>query len=276
MYGNLLRLQIKDPSGNVYQLRTKVGSLPTALSSGQQAYNVQGGGVNTASQALTMFSADLVPTGNSNTPSAPQWDAFWSNANLNAQQGSDGSGVRGCSTVPSSLQSAVQSTSTPLPLRFDLSALAGNGSTSDDAFDALAVCVAPTASSQASWTMWQPSYGTNSFGEDYNGFVYAMPGATLTQTTSTNGGIVWNEAVTPTAAAYVLEASDVKLVPSNTRATIGGTAYYVLGSRSMVISSSASNQGSAILNIQGRFLSQLSESSRNSSDGEQSMSQGDH
>ena len=274
LMGNLLSLVINDPNGNTYSLRTKVASLPTALSAGGQAYNVQGGGVNMGSEALTMFSADLVPTGGS-TAAAPQWDAFWNSASYPGMMGSEDSGVQGCSTVPAGL--AIQPV-TPLSLRFDLSAVLHGPSMSDDAFDALGACVAPTAGSQTSWTMWQPSM-SNSFGEDHNGWIYAMSGATLTQAGSANG-VVWNEASMPTAAPYVMEADNVTLTPStNPAAAITGNAYYVLGSRSVVLSTTGSGSGtagSAILSLQGRVLSQLSESSRNSSDGQQSMSQGDH
>jgi hypothetical protein len=261
LYGNLLRLQIKDPSGNVYQLRTKVGSLPTALSSGQQAYNVQGGGVNTASQALTMFSADLVPT-TAGTAALPQWDAYWNNGMMFQQMGSEDSGVRGC-------------VSGSLPVRFDLSAMFTRRFMSDDSFSALAECVAPTAGSSTSWTM-SPAIGM-SFEEYSGGSLTTGYGATLTQTGQSGGMVVWNAASSPTPS-YVMQANDVTLTPPAGATPISGSAYYVLGSRSVVVSplAGASNPGSAILNIQGRFLSQLSESSRNSSDGEQSMSQGDH
>ncbi len=260
LYGNLLRLQINDGTGT-YQLRAKVGSLPTALSSGQQAYNVQGGGVNTGNEALTMFSADLVPT-SAGTPAQPQWDAYWSNGTMYQQMGSEDSGVRGC-------------LSGSLPVRFDLSAMFARNNMSDDSFSALAECVAPTVGSNTSWTM-SPASGM-SF-EEYNGSALTTGyGATLTQTGQSGGAVVWNAGSSPTPS-YVMQADNVTLTPPSGATPISGSAYYVLGSRSVVVSplAGASNPGSAILNIQGRFLSQLSESSRNSSDGEQSMSQGDH
>lgn len=262
LYGNLLTLQITDASGHSYQLRAKVASLPTALSSGGQAYNVQGGGVNTSNQALTMFSADLVPV-SSGSPAAPQWDAFWNVGTLSAQMSSDDSGVQGC-TAPS------------LPLRFDLSAMFARNTVSDDSFASLAECVAPTSGSTTSWTMTAAT--ATSFDEYRNGTWTTGSGATLAQAGAATGTVVWNEAAAPTAAPYVMQADNVTLTPPGGATTITGSAYYVLGSRSVVVSpaAGATNPGSAILNIQGRLLSPLSESDRNSSDGGQSSSMGDH
>ena len=264
LYGNLLRLQITDASGHAYQLRAKVGSLPTALSSGQQAYNVQGGGVNTGTSVLTSFSADLVPVANTQI-AAPVWNAYNTPGQV---MSSEDSGISGCSTGQ--------------PLRFDLSALYLGGSGTDDAFGSLAECLVTTSNS---WTMNSPGGNLLSLDDRYGDRSVTINGATLTQQGASSGTVSWQE---DAHAAYVMEAPGVTLTPGSvstswstsptTTGAITGTAYYVLGSRSVVLSpgATATNPGSAILNIQGRFLSQLSESSRNSSDGEQSMSQGDH
>ncbi len=274
LYGNLLSLQVKDGNGNVYQLRAKVGSLPTALSSGQQAYSVQGGGINTADQALTLFNADLVPVAAGGAAAAPTWNAYWTASGAPTGMGSEDSGIKGCATGQ-------------LALRFDLNTVFPQGRHSDDALGSLAECVAPTVgSASTSWTMVTAASTYNQFNEDHDGWVFNMSGASLSQTGQPSSGIVvWNEATTPAAAPYVMQADNVTLTPptitTNSATTAGtsitGSAYYVLGSRSVVLSPSAASttQGNAILNIQGNLLSQLSESSRNSQQGDQ-PSQGDH
>lgn len=273
LYGNLLSLQVKDGNGNVYQLRAKVGSLPTALSSGQQTYGVQGGGINTANQALTLFNADLVPVAAGGAAAAPSWNAYWTASGAPTGMGSEDSGIKGCATGQ-------------LALRFDLNTVFPQGTHFDDALGSLAECVAPTAgSASTSWTMVTAASTYNQFNEDHDGWVFNMQGASLGQAGQPSGTVVWSEATTPTAAPYVMQADNVTLTPptitTNSATTAGtaitGSAYYVLGSRSVVLSpaSASTSQGNAILNIQGNLLSQLSESSRNSQQGDQ-PSQGDH
>ncbi len=265
LVGNLLTLQITDGS-NVYALRTKVGSLPTMLSGGQQVYTVQGGGVNGTDQALTMFNADLVPVATGGSAATPQWDAFWNNYPINVNQ-EDGGNLN-CSTGQ-------------LPLRFDLSALFPGSSMSDDVIASLGVCIAPTVRSTSSWTMTVPA--SKPFSDSYENRFFTLSAATLSQTGALSPDtVVWSDDAAM-GAPFVMEADGVSLDPTGSSTPLSGNAYYVMGSRSVILSSTSANAGSAILNIQGNFLSQLSEASRNgmsgssgSSDQQQAQSQGDH
>ncbi len=240
LVGNLLKLDVQDASHNTYQFRAKIGSLPTSLST-QQAYSIQGGGINTGSGLLTEFNAALAPAG-----AVPAWNAYTPPSHTE--------GVAGCPTGD-------------FPLRFDLGALSASNR-SDDSLGSLAMCVAPTSTS---WSMTAPTVLSGVSFDDGRGDSFQLPNATLQQ--GGNSTITWSEATGAQAAPFILEAPSLTLTLSPTPFSLSGTGYYVMGSRSLILGSTG---GSALLNIQGDFMSQLSESSRNPLGGDQSSHSGDH
>ena len=237
LVGNLLKLDVQDAAHNSYQFRAKIGSLPTSLSA-QQAYSIQGGGINTGSGLLTEFNAALAPAG-----AVPAWNGYAPPAHTE--------GVAGC-------------LSGEFPLRFDLGALFASHS-SDDSLGSLAMCVAP---SSTSWSMTTAGGLNDVSFEDSHGS-YRLPSATLQQSGSST--ITWSEVGGAQPAPFILEAQSLSLGVSPF--SLSGTGYYVMGSRSLILGSSTA---SALLNIQGDFMSQLSESSRNPQGGDQSSHSGDH
>ena len=243
LVGNLLKLDVQDAAHNSYQFRAKIGSLPTGLST-QQAYSIQGGGINTGSGLLTEFNAALAPAG-----AVPAWNGY--------APPSHTEGVAGC---PSG----------EFPLRFDLGALSVSNR-SDDSLGSLAMCVTPAPTS---WSMSSPSgvaAGQNDVSFDDGHGAYYLPSATLLQNSA--APITWSEVAGAQPAPFILEAPSLSLSLTGTPLSLSGTGYYVMGSRSLILGSSA---GSALLNIQGDFMSQLSESSRNPQGGDQSSHSGDH
>lgn len=245
LVGNLLTLNVTDAGGRSYLVRAKIASLPTNLSS-QQAYVVQGGGVNTGSQLLASFAAALAPA-----TAVPAWNGF-------AQASSDEGGAR-CSTGQ-------------YALRFDLDGLSAHGNS--DSVGGLGACVAPTASA---WSMTLATFQATS-GDDGHGHSFSMPTVTtLTQGTGTpSTTIAWSEAASP-AAPFILEAPSLNLTVTDnmtsTSTNFSGNAYYVMGTHAVVVSSSSG--GNVVLNMQDNSLTQVSESShfQGGTDGSQ---QGDH
>ena len=245
LVGNLLTLNLKDSAGRSYLVRAKIASLPSNLSS-QQAYVIQGGGVNTGSQLLASFSAALAPAA-----AVPVWNGYTSHT-------SEDGGAR-CATGQ-------------YPLRFDLDGLSARGHS--DSVGSLGACVTPSSNG---WSMSLASFNAIS-GDDGEGHSFTMPLVdTLTQGTGTTPSttITWSEAASP-AAPFILEAPDLNLTVGNsatsTSTTYSGNAYYVMGTHAVVVSSSSG--GNVVLNLQDNFMTQLSESSHNvGGDGSQ---QGDH
>ncbi len=245
LVGNLLTLDLKDGAGHSYLVRAKIASLPTNLSS-QQAYVIQGGGVNTGSQLLASFAAALAPAA-----AAPAWNGF-------SQASSDDGGAR-CTTGQ-------------YALRFDLDGLSAGGHS--DSVGGLAACVTPSTSG---WSMNLASFN-NISGDDGHGYTFSMPAvSTLTQGAGTpSSTVVWSEATGP-AAPFILEAPAINLTVTggamSSPTTYSGNAYYVMGTHAIVVSTSGG--GNVVLNMQDNSLTTVSESSHFQGGGDGSQ-QGDH
>ena len=245
LVGNLITLNVTDAGGRSYLVRAKIASLPTNLSS-QQAYVVQGGGVNTGSQLLASFAAALAPAA-----ATPVWNGF---------------------TQASQEDGGARCLAGQYALRFDLDGLSAGGHS--DSVGGLGACVTPGSNS---WSMTLASFN-NVSGDDGHGHSFAMPAVTtLTQGGGTpSSTIAWNEAASP-AAPFILEAPSLTLMvtdsATSTSTTFSGNAYYVMGTHAVVVSSSSG--GNVVLNMQDNSLTQVSEASHfgGGTDGSQ---QGDH
>ena len=132
--GNLLTLTLLDPAtGTTYTLRGKIGSMPTALTGGTQAYAVRSGGTYTASGSsmLAKFNAVLAPTAAT---------AVWN-------------GVAAPSSA--SRTEGISCAANSFPMRLDVFAARDGGGS-------IGECVAPSATG---WTLSLPT-STNT-GDDF-------------------------------------------------------------------------------------------------------------
>ena len=166
--GNLLTLTLLDPATQTtYTLRGKIGSMPTAMTGGTQAYAVRSGGTYTASGSsmLAKFNAVLAPAAAT---------AAWG-------------GVAAPSTTTRT--EGVSCAAGSFPLRLDVFAARDGGGS-------IGECVAASA---AGWTLSAPS-STNQ-GED---FTFDGQSGLLPTTAPTLNATNW---APTTGAPYVLSAS---------------------------------------------------------------------
>lgn len=145
--GSLIKLTVK-AGAQTYQLRGKLGTVPSALVTGGSAFSAQGGGINTGTNVLTNFSAVLAASG-----AAPVWNGV---------------------TVPaSSSESAGVSCSAGQPIRL-------SGFVPGVGGGVLGECVVPSATG---WTMSSPTSVSGKF--DFEFSTKNMPTATPTLTATT-------------------------------------------------------------------------------------------
>ncbi len=138
LVGNLISLTVTD-GAQIYNLRGKIGSIPTALVSSGQAYAVQSGGINSATSVLTNFEAVLAPVG-----ATPVWTGIATPSNSQAD------GV-GCTAG--------------FPVRLDAFGEGiGGGSVGE--------CIAPSATG---WTMTASNSTGAAFNFDDNATSTALP-----------------------------------------------------------------------------------------------------
>ncbi len=203
LVGNLLTLTLIDPAtGTKYTLRGKVGSLPTALSGGAQAYALRSGGTYTAttggSTMLAKFDAVLAPT-----TATPVWN--------------------GVAAPTSPTRNDGVSCSSGFALRLDVFAAgAGGGSIGE--------CVTPTA------TGWSLSAGTTGSGGDGFSFEDRNGQSSVITTAPTLSAPTWSEV---SGSPFVLSAASASLSVNGT--PLSGTLYYVMGTQSAVLAGASAN-----------------------------------
>jgi hypothetical protein len=167
--GSLIKLTVK-AGAQTYQLRGKLGAVPSALVTGGSAFAAQGGGVNAGTNVLTSFSAVLAASG-----AAPVWNGV---------------------TVPtSSSESAGVSCAAGQPIRL-------SGFVPGVGGGVLGECIVPSATG---WTMSSPTSVGGKF--DFEFSTKNMPTATptLTATTWTQAGSA-SFILTDAAASFALNA----------------------------------------------------------------------
>ncbi len=230
LVGNLLTLTLIDPAtGTKYTLRGKVGSLPTALSGGAQAYALRSGGTYAAttggSTMLAKFDAVLAPT-----TATPVWNGV---------------------TPSSSSGDGISCAAGAYPLRLDVFAASyGGGSIGE------CVSQSPTA-----WTLLAatPTSSGDNFSFEDPGHGMAGTGSPITTTAPTLNAPNWTEI---SGSPYVLSASAAQLSVNGN--TISGTLYYVMGTQTVFVASGTMGAGSnTLLHLHDNKLTQMSEASSN-------------
>ncbi|OIQ82444.1 hypothetical protein GALL_357770 [mine drainage metagenome] len=227
--GNLLTLTLLDPTTQTtYTLRGKIGSMPTAMTGGAQAYAVRSGGTYTAngSSMLAKFNAVLAPAAAS---------AAW-----------------GGVTPPSSptRTEGVSCAAGSFPLRLDVFAARDGGGS-------IGECVTPGATS---WTLSAPT-ATNQ-GDDFSfngqsGLSTAAPtlsAASWTQTSSApyvlsaaNASVTVNGTTTTGTLYYVMGSQTVVI----TGTSGSNVLLHMHGNALTQVSEAANNGGDANLSGSG-------------------------
>ncbi len=233
LVGNLLTLSLIDPAtGTTYTLRGKVGSLPTALSGGAQAYALRSGGIYTATGGGTMlakFDAVLAPTS-----ATPVWNG------ITPPSSASGDGIR-CSNG--------------FPLRLDVFAAHDGGGSIGECVSASpgswTLSAATPTGSGDNFSFEDPSRSTSNPGSGYTNGISSTP--------PTLSAPIWSEV---SGAPFVLGASGAQLTVNGT--TLSGTLYYVMGTQTAVLASGSGGTGAnTLLHLHDNQLTQVSEASRN-------------
>ncbi|WP_051849341.1 hypothetical protein [Thiomonas sp. FB-Cd] len=188
LVGNLINLSVTDTSTNgtqSYNLRGKIGSIPTALVNGGPSYSIQSGGRNTSNQTLTNFEAVLVPAG-----AAPVWNGI---------------------AAPAKPQmDGVFCSAGAFPVRLDaFGAVIGGGSVGE--------CITPTATG---WNMMPAGPGASFNFDDVKPNLNPPSLSNLLDPTAP---AVWTEVSTP-ASPFILTDSNVSF-SRNGVTTPGTTYY---------------------------------------------------
>ena len=201
LVGNLINLTVTSATES-YNLRGKIGSIPTALVTGGQSYSIQSGGRNTSSQTLTNFEAVLVPAG-----AAPVWTGIAAPAG------------------PSHMDGVFCAAG--FPVRLDaFGAVIGGGSVGE--------CITPTATG---WSMIPAGPGDSFNFDDVNPNSNSNP-PSLSNPLGPTVAAVWTEVSTP-AAPFILTDSSVSFSRNGSATT--GTTYYVMGTQAVVFASTSGN-----------------------------------
>ncbi len=175
--GNLVTLTLTNGTGTgapAYSLRGKVGLIPGTLTAGGNAYALQSGGSNNATQVLAGFNAVLAPSS-----VAPSW--------------------AGIAQLPTSSDHGVTCPSGSLPIRLDaFGTRLGGGSIGE--------CVTPTATG---WTMAAPVAAASYYFDDANVLAGTSPAPTLTAPTWAESGTATPFVISDTGATYTQNGTAV-------------------------------------------------------------------
>ena len=232
--GNLLTLTLIDPAtSTTYTLRGKIGSMPSAMTGGTQAYAVRSGGTYTSngSTMLAKFNAVLAPAAAS---------ANWA-----------GVAAPGSTTRTEGVSCAAGS----FPVRLDVFAARDGGGT-------IGECIAPSVTG---WALSTPS-STNA-GDDFG---FDGQSGMSTASAPSLSAPTWTPA---TGAPYVLSATGASITVNGTQTTgtlyyvMGSQTIVIAGT-----TGTTGTTSNVLLHMHGNALTQVSEAASNSGDANTSSS----